>query len=65
MAKVIWSIADSPDDPIFNNEFVVSSNNLNPESTRLKKSSTQNMGGNQTDPSTLSIDKNESYRRLK
>ena len=39
MVKIISTVADSPDDPIYNGGFVISSHTANPESKPLKTSS--------------------------
>jgi hypothetical protein len=44
MAKGIW-IEPSKDSPIYNGEFVLSSEKLDPESMRLIETLQQNMGG--------------------
>jgi hypothetical protein len=39
MAKSTYKLADSPDEPIYNGRFVISSANFNPESKRSKTDS--------------------------
>lgn len=47
MAKGTWRIADSPDDPIFNDELVISSHSSPRESNQSRMSSQRSMAGDQ------------------
>jgi len=68
MAKIKWSIADSPDDPIFKEEFVFSSMNKKSSSIDSGKELTDKTKEKKSDITMDTADENqfdESYQKLK